>query len=171
MKSFHNATPEGPTKTKTDVWITPPWIIEGFGADYFDLDPCAHLPNGEPIVKTAKHYYTKEQDGLKQDWFGNVFVNFPYSQAREWLAKCADEYAKGNARNIVVLCFVRSETKAWQDYVKYATGINLLAKRIKFLDSSGIEKGNGNAPSCLIAFGNDAYYKLFNFKGIVVGVK
>lgn len=165
---FQMATPEGPSHTRTDVWITPQWVINAIGVS--DLDPCGWLPSGSPIVKTATHYFVEETDGLSQDWspYKTVFVNFPYSKSLEWMTKCAAESKKGC--EIIVLCFVRSETKAWQHNVKTATGINLINKRIKFLDSNGFERGNGNCPSCLIAWGESAYRRIKNVDGICLRI-
>lgn len=161
--SFHSATPLGPENTGTDTWLTPPWIIEKIGLS--DLDPCAWLVDGKPIVETARNYITEDQDGLKTDWNNqNTFVNFPYSQGKHWLKKCSEH------NNGIVLCFVRCETAAWQKYVKNATGINLMNKRVKFLTGEGIEKSNGNAPSCLIAWGEDNYERIKRVDGICVRI-
>jgi hypothetical protein len=170
MRSFHNANKSGGKHTGSDTWITPSWIIEKMGI--FDLDPCGYLQDGvNPIVKTADNYFTESDNGLNKEWFGNVFVNFPYSQSREWLNKCKYEYLNNKeVKSIVVLCFVRSETKAWQENVKYATGINLINKRVKFLNYLGEERGNGNAPSCLIAFGENAFERIKNIDGILLNV-
>lgn len=163
--SFQSVTPQGPTKTGTDTWITPQWIIDKIGIS--DLDPCGWLPNGQPIVRTALNYFDESTNGLNKDWtsFKSVFVNFPYSQSREWLKKCKEEAKRGC--EIIVLCFVRSDTKAWQENVKFATGLNLINRRVKFLDSQGTEKGNGNAPSCLIAFGEESFKRIKNVNGII----
>ena len=169
MRNFTNANKNGPSNTKTDTWITPKWIIDKIGVS--DLDPCGFLKDGVEIVKTADNYYTEKDNGLIQDWFkyDSVFVNFPYSDSRSWLKKCSEEFLKKKASsNIIVLCFVRCETQSWQNYVKnYATGINLINKRISFLDSNGIKKTNGNAPSCLIAYGDKAFERIKNVDGIV----
>lgn len=171
--SFQSATKKGASHTGSDTWITPQWIIDKIGIS--DLDPCGYLPNGKPIVETAKNYFTEEDDGLTKSWqikdlYTSVFVNFPYSESRKWLSACKDEYVKGRVTDIIVLCFVRSETKAWQENVPYATGINFINKRIKFLDSNGVERGNGNAPSCLIAFGENAFKRIQNVDGIITKV-
>lgn len=150
-------------KTNSDIWITPQWIIDKLGI--FDLDPCGWLPNGNPIVKTANNYFTEEDNGLNKSWFGDVFVNFPYSQSKEWLTKCS-EY--GKIGEIVVLCFVRSDTQAWQQNVKSCTGINLINKRISFLDNEGKSKSNGNAPSCLIAWGEKSFERICKIDGIIL---
>lgn len=65
----------GGGKSATVEWYTPPYIIEALGND-FDLDPCAPKKDWY----TAKKCFTKEDDGLVQDWKGFVFLNPPYSQ-------------------------------------------------------------------------------------------
>ncbi len=59
---------------QSDEWFTPPEIFEALGLT-FDLDPCS--PGAGHWVP-AIHVYTKEDDGLSQDWFGMVFVNPPF---------------------------------------------------------------------------------------------
>lgn len=165
--SFHSTTPLGPKHTQSIVWNSPSWIVDKLGgADSFDLDPC----QSENIVTlTAKNYYFEKDDGLSKNWYGMVFCNFPYSDSKAWLSKCKNEYLAGNCE-IIVLCYIRSETKAWQENVGAATGINLIKKRIKFLNQNGIEKSNGNAPSCLIAFGENAFQRIKNVDGILVRI-
>lgn len=63
------------SENTTDEWYTPIEIIQSFGE--FDLDPCAPM---NPLWKTAKKMYNKEDDGLKQDWEGRVWLNPPYSR-------------------------------------------------------------------------------------------
>lgn len=165
-KSFHNATQQGPTNTLSDIWLTPKWIIDRIGVS--NLDPCGWKPGGQLIVETAKNYLTEEENGLEYDWSkigGSVYCNPPYSELKEWLAKCADYHAK-TGNDVIVLCFCRTETKAFQQNVKSATGINLINKRIKFLDYTGKEHSNGNAPSCLIAWGEEAYNRIKHIDGI-----
>lgn len=160
---FQQATPKGAKNTITDVWLTPKWIIDAIGVS--DLDPCGWLPDGNPIVKTAERYFTEAEDGLTSEWEGSIFCNPPYSDLKSWLKKCS-EYHHQTGNDVIVLCFVRSETKAFQQNVNNCTGINLINKRIKFLDSNGIERGNGNAPSCLIAWGETAYKRIKKIDGL-----
>lgn len=167
---FQQATPRGAANTGSDVWLTPQWIIDLIGIS--DLDPCGWLPEGKAITVTAHNFFTKETDGLHQEWankYKTVFVNFPYSDGYEWLKKCEKEAKKG--AEIIVLCFCRTETKAWQQFVKSATGVNLINKRIKFLNSEGIEKGNGNCPSCLIAYGEKAFERIKKVDGIYLRIE
>lgn len=55
-------------------WETPQDLFDALDTEFhFTLDPCSTDAN----AKCAKHY-TKEQDGLKQDWTGEtVFCNPP----------------------------------------------------------------------------------------------
>ena len=156
-RNFVSTTPCG-AKTETDVWITPKWIMDALGI--FDLDPCGWLVDGTPIVETALRYFTERDDGLSQVWVGSVFCNFPYSQSRVWMEKMS-RHANG-----VVLCFARTETKAFQENVKNATGIVFINKRVSFVRSDGTVGSNGNAPSILIAWGEDNFDRIKRVPGI-----
>lgn len=163
-RNFTNATQNG-IKTISDVWLTPQFIIDKIGIS--DLDPCGWTPNNTPFVKTANKYFVEEENGLIQDWnYETVFVNFPYSDAKLWMEKVISEYKKWN-NNIIVLCFNRSDTRWFQNNVKYATGMNCLSKRISFLNYKGETQTNGNAPSVLIAFGKEAFKRIKKCDGLI----
>lgn len=52
--------------SKTDEWETPAWMFEQLNNEFlFSLDPCATAENHK-----CEKYYTKEDDGLSQDWGG-----------------------------------------------------------------------------------------------------
>jgi hypothetical protein len=153
-----------PQPNKNDSWVTPQYIVDAIGIS--DLDPCGYFhPTKGIIIQTARNYYFEQDDGLSKEWFGNVFLNPPYSQNKLWMEKMA-KYNNG-----IVLIFARTETKFFQNYVKNATGINFLKRRVKFLDSEGIIRGNGNAPSCLIAYGENNYNRIKNIEGICCRVE
>lgn len=126
-------------------WLTPPSLVEPLG--YFHLDPC-----GAPGHKLADHTYLLENgdDGLRDEWFGRVWLNPPYGkEAEPFLAKLA-EYGRGTA-----LIFARTETRTWHDIIwPNASAILFLKGRVTFLDPDGVAAGaNSGAPSCLVAFG------------------
>ncbi len=80
-----------PTVAGTDVWLTPPELLAKLGT--FDLDPCA--PVDSPW-DTALNHFTIENDGLKQDWFGRVWLNPPYGRGMDlWLNKLAKHAGGG----------------------------------------------------------------------------
>ena len=136
-----------------DEWLTPPEIIKSLGK--FDLDPCA------PIIRpwdTALKHYTKEDNGLLQNWEGRVWCNPPYgSQTSLWLNKCA---LHGNC---VVLTFARTETKMFFDYIwNTADAVFFFKGRIKFYHVSGVMSDSAGAPSVLIAYGHNNALALLN---------
>lgn len=132
---------------KSDVWLTPPEIVRALGA--FDLDPCS--PADRPW-DTARQHYSIENDGLRQQWAGRVWLNPPYSrEAVKWLRRMA-EHAHGTA-----LIFARTETSWFFETVwRAATAILFIEGRLHFHRPDGSRaKANAGAPSCLVAYGMD----------------
>jgi hypothetical protein len=106
-----------PTPTKSNEWYTPARYVdvarEVMGG--IDLDPASsQLAN--QIVRAMKHY-SKEDNGLTQEWCGRIWLNPPYSSdkgttgregSRQGLAKpfifrLIDEYNKGNVTQAILL--------------------------------------------------------------------
>jgi len=150
-----NVTFEGNTSTGTDVWLTPPYIIEALGE--FDLDPSS--PINRPF-ETAKNYYTILDDGLSQEWNGRVWCNPPYGKhTKNWLKKCK-EY--GNA---MVLIFARTETRMFFDHIwNDADAVLFIKGRLKFYHIDGTQGDAAGAPSVLIAYGDNNAEILKNCK-------
>lgn len=59
----------------SDEWPTPRSLFDGLDAEFgFSLDPCATKENAK-----CRKFFTREQDGLSQEWSGEtVFMNPPY---------------------------------------------------------------------------------------------
>lgn len=131
----------------TDVWLTPPQILEALGG--FDLDPCA-APEPRPWT-TANRHFTAADDGLRHAWQGRVWLNPPYSRADVWLARLA-EHGTGTA-----LIFARTETALWNRHVwPHASAVLFIAGRLHFHHADGRRaKANAGAPSALVAYGDD----------------
>ena len=67
-----------------DECYTPKWIFEGLGLR-FDLDVAS---SNHPLVDVpADNRYTIEDDGLSQPWFGNVWMNQPFTKVTPWVDK------------------------------------------------------------------------------------
>jgi phage N-6-adenine-methyltransferase len=131
---FSSATPE---------WPTPKNVFDGLDSEFgFTLDPCSTHEN----AKCPKHF-TRDDDGLTQDWSGDVvFMNPPYGrEIGQWMAKAYAESQKG----ATVVCLVpsRTDTDWWHRYAMRGE-IRLYRGRIKF------EGGKANAPfpSAIIVF-------------------
>ena len=137
---------------KSDVWLTPPAILEALGP--FDLDPCS--PLDRPWDTAAKHY-TIEDDGLSYEWEGSVWLNPPYGkQAAIWLERLAKH---GNG---IALVFARTETRMFFDHVwPHATALLFIESRLHFHQADGTRApANAGAPSVLIAYGIEAARRL-----------
>jgi len=132
---------------KNDEWLTPPELLSALGE--FDLDPCS--PINRPW-NTGTHHFSKNVDGLKQDWFGRVWLNPPYGrEAGAWLEKLVKH------NNGIALIFARTETEMFFDFVWDKADAMLFIKgRLFFHYVSGERaKSNAGAPSVLIAFGKE----------------
>ena len=113
---------------KTDEWATPQWLFEQLDAEFhFTLDPCSTDQN----AKCRKHY-TKEQDGLAQDWSGEtVFCNPPYGRdMQRWIQKCAE--SAGGGTTVVLLIPARTDTKAFHENIYGKAEIRFIKGRLRF---------------------------------------
>ncbi|MBF5002364.1 adenine methyltransferase [Nocardia sp. BSTN01] len=139
-------------RSGSNVWLTPPGIVEALGA--FDLDPCA-APEPRPWP-TAKRHVCPPLDGLTADWRGRVWLNPPYSDIARWLGKLA-EHGHGTA-----LVFARTETRWFIDHVWHrADAVLFLHGRLHFCLPDGMAaRGNAGAPSALVAYGSEDYARL-----------
>jgi hypothetical protein len=103
-------------------------VIACFGGE-IDLDPCSNT--GTPNVP-AKVTYAREQDGLKQPWFGRVFVNPPYGNSVPlWVDKAITEYLEGRTDAIILLLAARPDTLWFHDLRNFP--ICFLRGRLRFL--------------------------------------
>lgn len=130
-----------------DEWLTPPDIVRDLGE--FDLDPCS--PINRPW-DTARRHLTIQDDGLSHEWSGRVWLNPPYGRETiRWMEKLA---LHGNG---IALIFARTETKIFFPWVwDYAASVLFLKGRLTFHHVTGEKgKGNGGAPSVLIAYGEN----------------
>lgn len=116
--------------SKSMDWATPQDFFDKLNEEFhFTLDPCADDYNH----KCAK-YYTKDQDGLKQDWSGEiVFCNPPYGRdVSKWVRKCFQEVYSGKCKCAVVLVAARTDTKWFHDYIYKRAEIRFIKGRLKF---------------------------------------
>jgi phage N-6-adenine-methyltransferase len=93
----------------------------------FTLDPCASSENAKCAL-----YFTKELDGLKQDWGTHrVFCNPPYGRE---ISKCARKCfeASRNGALVVMLVPARTCTKWFHDWVRGKAEIEFIRGRVRF---------------------------------------
>lgn len=140
-----NGLIEKKRKGTTDTWLTPPGLLLLLGA--FDLDPCAALD--QPWPTAAQQYALPENDGLILPWHGRVFCNPPYSALKPWAEKMAGH------RNGLLLCYARSDTRAFRNVWRHGDAVLFMGKRVAFCRPNGIQAGRGQAASVLVAFGKN----------------
>lgn len=137
-------------KDRKDEWLTPPSIFERLQP--FDLDPCEPISPPWHIASTG---YNINDDGLSREWSGFVWCNPPYGrETPKWLAKMASH------NNGIALIFARTDTRMFHDYVFNASAILFIKGRLSFYSVDGVRGGTAGAPSCLVAYGDEAVKRL-----------
>lgn len=152
---------------ETDERYTPSQLLDlVYKFSPIALDPCWHP---DCAVK-ASVTFTKEQDGLKQDWekaieniLGCIWVNMPFSNVRPWMEKAVEH----RARNIILLTNASTNTKWFQEIVfPKAARIHFPKKKYKFIGQKHINPW----PSMLTYFGPEPerFYEIFSPNGVVL---
>lgn len=154
------------TVGKSDAWITPREIWSKLGR--FDVDPACPDFIRDPIAPCC---YTRRDDGLRQKWFGRVWLNPPFNRYErpKWMAKMAQH---GNG---IMLVPAATENKAFFDYVwSRADAVCFVRGRPHFYtpdtERSGVVipgkrgKANCGCAIALVAYGreNVAYLEAAN---------
>ena len=136
-------------------WYTPPFIFQKLNT-IFDMDVCS-AGSGKDYVPSFKKF-TKQDDGLSQQWDGLVWCNPPYgTQTGAWLKKMKEH------NNGIALVFARTGTKWWHETVTSASLVCFISGRLKFIDgNTGQPGGSAGADSVLIAWGQQAKELLLN---------
>jgi phage N-6-adenine-methyltransferase len=129
--------------SQTDLWSTPQATFNELHAEFdFNLDPCATPENAK-----CPMYFTKETDGLKQNWRGfRVFMNPPYGrEIGKWMRKACES-------DTLVVCLVpaRTDTQWWHDYAMKGE-IRFIKGRLKF----GGANNSAPFPSAIVIFKAD----------------
>lgn len=152
---FSNALRYRPEDHPNQCQLTPSYVLgpvtESLGG-IIDLDPCT-LPDN-PVG--ASRFYCPPDDGAVLPWDAStIFVNPPYSKARErWARKCAEAAAAGS--RVVLLMPAATDTRIFQEAVSGADAIVFVRGRLKF----GVLRENrrqaaASHPSAIIGWGTD----------------
>jgi len=115
----------------SDEWPTPRDFFAKLNRRFrFTLDPCATPENA-----VVPSYFTKEQDGLAQDWGAHrVFCNPPFGRngqmTGKWARKCFEASQKGAL--VVLLVAARTDTKWFHDWVQGKANVKFLRGRLRY---------------------------------------
>lgn len=121
-----------------------------------DLDP-ASCEAAQKIVQAA-HYFTKNDDGLAQEWYGSVWLNPPYSKTGGksnqalWSEKLIDEYENGRVVTAVLL--VRAALGyVWFEQLFERYPVCFARERIRFIRPDGTSAGPAKQGAAFFYFG------------------
>ena len=128
-----------------DEYATPPeiWRPLSRAVGGFDLDAAS----GAESTPIAPDRLTKDDDGLTQPWYGNVWLNPPWSTngngsaKYDWLRKVHNEINRAAVDRVVVILPVDTSAHWFHDYVLDANAVCFVGPgRISF-------EGEGPNPS------------------------
>jgi hypothetical protein len=102
-------------------FYTPPEIIEAARVTMgsIDLDPASNAIANE--VVGAWMFFTKEEDGLKQRWFDNVWMNHPFTKGENgfWIDKLIDSYLVGDIDAACCITWANIDTGWFEPLLKF----------------------------------------------------
>lgn len=125
--------------TGENEWYTPAKYIElarkVLGS--FDLDP-ASSQIAQKGVKSGQ-FFTIDDDGLEQPWFGKVWLNPPYAQPAiaQFCEKMVNEYMVGNVSEAIMLTHNYTDTAWFHCAAPAASAICFTRGRIAFESPDG----------------------------------
>jgi phage N-6-adenine-methyltransferase len=129
--------------SETDLWSTPKAFFDDLDREFgFTLDVCALAENAK-----CEQFYSPEDDGLRQEWRGVVWMNPPYGrEIKRWICKA---YATALMGRATVVCLVpaRTDTGWWHDYCEKGE-VRLIRGRLRFGDG----KKDAPFPSAVVVF-------------------
>ena len=99
----------------------------------FTLDVCAFPENAK-----CKAFYTPDDDGLSNPWWGGVWCNPPYGrEISSWVKKGYEESRKDYNDFVLMLLPARTDTKWWWDWVQGKAQLFFVKGRIRFNEGKG----------------------------------
>jgi ParB family chromosome partitioning protein len=154
-----------------DEWWTPePFLVpvrEVFGG-VIDLDP-ASCAEAQEIVR-ATRYLTKDDDGLRHEWYGNVYLNSPYSPPliEYFVDKLITEFRAGRTTAAIMLTHNYTDVGWFHRAEAEAALLCFTSGRVKFLRAN--EVANPTQGQAFFYFGSEieAFKRAFGRIGFIV---
>lgn len=141
--------------TSSVEWFTPSEYVEAArtAMGTIDCDP-ASCDVAQGTVQ-ATFYFTRERDGLRQPWRGNVWLNPPYgaSNIGAFTAKLKVELDAGNVTQACILTNACTDTIWFQRLARMASAVLFSRKRIRFMKADGVERDSPTHGQALFYLG------------------
>lgn len=116
----------------SNEWYTPIEFISAARSvmGSIDVDPASNDTAQEQIQ--AGDYFTKERDGLAQEWKGNVWLNPPYGDPLPWVEKLLSEFEVGRTKQAILLVNTANSPQ-WSRLLWHSMfTVCLLDRRVRF---------------------------------------
>lgn len=134
-----------------DEWYTPEQYIEAarFVMGSIDLDPASNDFANETVKATV--YYDEAMNGLEHDWYGNIWLNPPYSSVL--IQKFAEKLVNSKFEQAIVLVNNATETGWFRRLADEADAVLFTTGRIKYRKRDG-EHGTPLQGQAFLYYGN-----------------
>lgn len=136
-----------------------------------DLDPASNEIAQRTVL--ARKFFSKQDDGLAQEWHGRVWLNPPYSQPAidDFITKLVLEYRQGNVIAAILLTHNSTDTAWFHRALEAASGICFTRGRVRFSSPSG-ELASPTQGQAFFYFGADyeAFRSVFSRSGAILGI-
>lgn len=148
---------------KREDWNTPQVVVDllrKFWPRGIDLDPCS---NPTSLVPATRRVMLPD-DGLEKAWTGRVFVNPPFGDLAAWMGKAAGAGVTREAE-LIFLCPVRTDTRAWQTHAVTADRVLFWKGRMTFVGAPAAAP----FPTALLYWGwqPETFHEVFGGHGYV----
>jgi ParB family chromosome partitioning protein len=157
--------------TGENEWYTPPQYIEAARQvlGIIDLDPASNQQAQATV--SAERFFTKDDDGLTQEWHGRVWLNPPYAQPliANFVDKMVSERISGRVTAGIMLTHNYTDTAWFHSAASIADAICFTKGRVRFIDSAG-GLASPTQGQAFFYFGTDldAFEGAFSAIGLVV---
>ncbi len=131
-----------------------------------DLDP-ASSKEANKVVK-AKAIFTKQTDGLKQRWYGRVFLNPPFDDWPTWMAKLDQEIAARQVKQAIMVG--PANISAFRPLLKRNGLLFVPDERPKYYDPNSeklIDPPFGSL-MCYVGSASKQFARVFGLHGLVL---
>jgi ParB family chromosome partitioning protein len=161
----NGGTPHVSFNSGNNEWYTPREYTDAARAvmGEIDLDPASSdIANA---LVDAGEYYTIEDDGLRQPWYGRVWMNPPYASefVGKFIGKLVEHYSNGDVEQAIVLVNNATETGWFRNLVGVASAVVFPESRVKFWQPSG-EIGAPLQGQAVVYLGDNARLFLNSFR-------
>jgi hypothetical protein len=150
-------------------WWTPEEILEAARRTLgtIDLDPASCAAANQRVQ--ALRFFTQADDGLRQKWFGRVWMNHPFTREGNglWVAKLVSEYRSGRVIEACAITYAATSEGWFQPLLEYPQCF--LCPRTNYVAPDGTVVKGASKGSCVTYLGPDLdrFAGRFNHLGVI----